>query len=302
MIYEYAVEPEIASQWGSREHYRFFVRELGLGQGRLISRYPKKWTKKVWECYSGSNDMEKKRLEDILSRLKDNMIKRKDMAWREGCSWQENVLIEHKRYPFWGVLIKDYSKKLPGLFDEDDLSVMPCTIWDIPHGKPVKRVADEMASELGVLLTHCRWIKFVDPYLSCLNRYKKSMQKFFSVLGASRPVEHPERIEIHTSKRYDPNDKLKLFYEKILPAGMKAYLYQWQQRPDGQSLHNRFILTDIGGVSFYHGLDIGKDGETDDISRLDFDQYIFRCSQYNPQAPAFDPAEETLELIGRKKG
>lgn len=62
--------------------------------------------------------------------------------------------------------------------------------------------------------------------------------------------------------------------------------------------HNRYILTDLGGVSFSHGLDTGRDGETDDIHRLDLDQYIYHCKQYNPTAPAFDQAADPLEIIG----
>jgi hypothetical protein len=67
-------------------------------------------------------------------------------------------------------------------------------------------------------------------------------------------------------------------------------------------LHNRYILTDLGGVSFQHGLDTGADGETDDISRLDLDQYIFRCKQYDPAAPAFDSAADPLMIIGILEG
>jgi hypothetical protein len=40
-------------------------------------------------------------------------------------------------------------------------------------------------------------------------------------------------------------------------------------------LNNRYILTDLGGVSFQHGLDAGRKGETDDITRLDLDQHVF---------------------------
>ena len=36
-----------------------------------------------------------------------------------------------------------------------------------------------------------------------------------------------------------------------------------KQKQDGEKLHNRYILTDLGGVTFGTGLDEGKKGETD---------------------------------------
>ena len=63
---------------------------------------------------------------------------------------------------------------------------------------------------------------------------------------------------------------------------LQITLYKWQERPGGQKLHNRYILTGLGGVSFHHGLDTGAEGETDASNRLDLDQYILRCKQYDP--------------------
>lgn len=79
---------------------------------------------------------------------------------------------------------------------------------------------------------------------------------------------------------------------------MQVTLYRWRERPGGQRLHNRYILTDIGGVSFQHGLDTGQAGETDDINRLGLDQYTLRCQQYDPAVPAFDRAEAPLVITG----
>ncbi len=100
----------------------------------------------------------------------------------------------------------------------------------------------------------------------------------------------------HAARDY--TDHVKEFYDKIIPVGLQVILYRWQQRSGGQKLHNRYILTDLGGVSFQHGLDAGKKGETDDITRLELDQHVFHCKQYDPTAPTFDQAADPLVITG----
>lgn len=302
MIYEYAVDPEVASQWGLLENYRFFVRELGLGQGRLMSRYPKKWARRVWESYAGYNDMEKKRLEDLLAQIQATIIKRQNYIWEDGNTWLENARLEHARHNFRAILVKNNNRNRPELLDINAFSTFPCPGWDHDHGTVVRRDAEEVAEMLGMLLTRCRWVKFIDPYFSvCRPWHKKSMTHFFRILAGERPVGTPELIEMHTSGDNASSEHLKSFYERIIPEGLQVFLYQWRKKQKGQSVHNRFILSDIGGISFQHGLDSGEDGDTDDIGRLDSAQYEFRCQQYNPEDPSFDYAAEPILLIGKKR-
>ena len=111
----------------------------------------------------------------------------------------------------------------------------------------------------------------------------------------------PKKIEIHTKVNGAAPDYLKKFFEKIVPVDLQITLYQWQERPKGQKLHNRYILTDLGGVAFLHGLDVGQEGEIDDLTRLDRDQYNKRCRDYNLEQPAFDLVSPPLLITGTRK-
>ena len=302
MIFEYALEPEMVAAW-CRDHYkcRFFQDHFGVAQGRLVSRYPKKWAKKVWKVSSASDDMDKTRLTELLARLKDTMVKRKDMVWNDEESWLQNALQEHGRFPFRAILASGNPEGRSEVLDEGEITAASCPAWDNPHGKIVHRQAAEMANATKEILTCCRWVKFIDPYFSqCKQRHKDTLREFFRILFRERPVGPPDTIEIHASGSGTGAtiDHLKEFYEKIIPISIQVTLFQWQKKPGGQSLHNRYILTDIGGVSFAHGLDTGAAGETDDIHRLDSEQYQFRCRQYDPKIPAFDQTEEPIKIIG----
>jgi hypothetical protein len=304
MIYEYALEPEMVAAWCT-DQYKclFFKSQICSAQGRLPSRYPKKWAKKVWDSFDGASQMDRKRLEELLARLQETMIKRKDFVWDENITWLDNALQEHARHPFRAVLARTNPAARPEILCEDGLAASPCPGWDNPHGITVKRKSQEMAAAVQQMLASCRWVKFIDPHLwPGKNCYKDSLNAFLRILAGSRPVSPPESIEIHTQHINAAADIILNQFQEVIPNGLQVTLYQWLERQGGQGLHNRYILTDLGGVSFHHGLDTGTDGETDDISRLDLDQYTLRCKQYDPTTPAFDRAERQLTITGTLVG
>jgi len=299
MIYEYALEPDLVATWGERNNYRFFIRQFEFGQGRLVSRYPKSWARRVWDKFETGTEIERKRLEELLQQLKQRMVKRKNFRWDGGNDyWIENALLEHQRHHFYAILAQENPDNRRFIITDRKLDERN-DLWDVPHGKTVNRKATDMAKAVAGTLSCCKWARFIDPHISPGSpQYKKSLSAFLKLLWQERPVGPPVSVEIHTKRHNGTREFLLDSYRKILPAGMRVTLYQWKEKPGGAKLHNRYILTDLGGISFYHGLDEGKDGETDDISRLDLKQYEKRCAQYNRDTSAFDQAEEPLELGG----
>jgi hypothetical protein len=301
LIAEYALEPEMVAAW-CRDKYKccIFRDNFGPAQGRLVSRYPKKWVRKVWDSFSGGSVMERKRLEELLARLLETPVKRKDCHWDDSQSWLDNAVQEHARYPFRAILARKNPASRPEILGENAIADSPCPGWESPHGRTVSRKASEMAAAVKQMLSCCHWAKFIDPYFSADRvGHKKTFAAFLKILATDRPVGPPETIEIHTKGDRATNDHLEGVYRKIIPAGMQVTLYRWSERPGAQKLHNRYILTNIGGVSFHHGLDEGRDGEADDITRLDLEQYSLHCKQYNPMAPAFDPAANPIVITGK---
>ena len=154
-----------------------------------------------------------------------------------------------------------------------------------------------MTDAIKSMLSLCTWVKFIDPYFSaCKQGHKKSLKAFLTILKAERPVGPPRSIEIHTRGDAATTEFITDSYKPIIPTGLKVIIFQWQERPGGQKLHNRYILTDLGGISFQHGLDTGAVGETDDIARLYHDQYTLRCMQYDINTPEFDEAAQPLVI------
>ncbi|HPD57619.1 MAG TPA: hypothetical protein PLG94_16750 [Smithellaceae bacterium] len=305
MIYEYALDPEMVATWGSQHNYRFFIRAFGIGQGRVASRFPKYWAKKVFDSFNDQNDNEKKRLVEILAHLKENMVKRKDCI-REDIdkSWLENALLEHNRYPFQAILAKNNPENHTQIICEEDVGSSSCNGWNISSGVIVKRNAADMAAAVEKMLSLCRWVKFIDPYIARgRDSFKESLNSFLKILANDRPVGTPEFVEIHTGNAAGDATTEYLrdrYFTSIIPSGMSITLFRWQEKPGGHRLHNRYILADIGGVAFLHGLDTGNDGETDDLNRLDYSQYHQHCREYCKESKTFELTEEPLLISGKR--
>jgi hypothetical protein len=105
-----------------------------------------------------------------------------------------------------------------------------------------------------------------------------------------------ERIEIHTqfdeSKSPSRDDFAAQFrsviLSKVVPVGVRLIIKRWQNCDGGEGLHNRYILTERGGLSFGWGLDEGDPQRTDDITLLADGVYRQRWEQYCGEYPAFD--------------
>ena len=79
----------------------------------------------------------------------------------------------------------------------------------------------------------------------------------------------PKRIEVHTSAEFTETEEFfrgecKRRLRRCVPEGIQVLVRRLRQKQDGEKLHNRYILTDLGGVAFGIGLDDGNgnEGET----------------------------------------
>ena len=299
MIYEYALDPKVVATWGNKHDYRYFLEKFGLGQPRLVSRYPKKWQRLVWEAYDGQDDIEKTRITELLSRFSEKAISRSDSQY-DGGDWLENVKKENVRKPFKAVILKENPEKIPNFLVADDIDETQ-QLWSASHSTVVPRTAKKMAQIVEPLLSAATEVIFVDPHFTPeMNRYQRTFQAFLVAATTNRKSEL-KSVAVHTQAKAPEvyfRNECHVELKKLIPKGVKVTFVRWVEKEGSESLHNRYILTNIGGVSFQHGLDKGKDGQTDIVAILDRESYLLRLSQYDRKSNTFDLAEEPFELIG----
>ncbi len=310
MLREYAVEPDLVPTWLDRETGRYFLDNFGLGTPRIMSRYPRKhWKRLVWAAWRASNDgkeNEQTRMETLVQRLSEVMVKRRNAVWDPSRPWLDSAVEEHMRAPFHAVLARSNPAGHDRILIAGDVDGRT-PLWAVDHGDTIPRKAEAIAGAVGDMLRVATDIVFVDPHFAPHRR------RFFDVLDAcfgkcfeGRVADVP-RIRLFSSTR-DENGEFEFFKKECrnrlpvtLPDGQEATIRRLRERrPVGEKLHNRYILTELGGVSFGTGLDreeaLGH--ATDDLNLLGRDQYERRWRQYASEPPAFDQPEAPIVVTG----
>jgi len=304
MIHEYALEPELVATWGNRQVARYFVESFGLGQPRIVSRYPKRWTSLVWQAFRSDNDVQKTRLTELLALLSERMVRRRNYAWKPESTWLENAQTEHVRVPFRAILARANPTGHPGTMTADDVNDST-PLWAAPRGVAIARSASQMAATVAAMLRIAEIIIFVDPYFKPGElKNRGPLAAFLYAVLDSRPLDRPSRVEVHTSLKYEKAPSVGFFRSECqkrlpscIPKGIRLAILVLRQRAGGEHLHNRYILTDVGGVVFGAGLDDGTEGETDDVTLMDRAQYERRWSQHSTDVTAsFEVEDVPVEI------
>ena len=204
----------------------------------------------------------------------------------------------------------------------NDLPDKEIKIWNSPIRGDVKRTAKNMSNLTGNLLRLSSHIIFIDPYLHVpkvtihnkLENKLEPIKEFINKALENQIVKHEINFEIIYSKDkieknnrtidnknyLDPNspentyeglfeylkenldkNKIELINLTVKDISEKAYIKN--NTPVNEQFHNRYILTEFGGVNLGTGLDQSNEFQTDDWHLLSKEQYNKRWKQYVDQ-------------------
>ncbi len=253
LLPEFAVEPELLNSW---ERVRLFAALFGLENGRLVSRFPKKWLQKACKAVYGGpdGDVDRHRCIEMLQRLKDTAFIDCSRPWPSEPRWIDNALKSHRERPFHAIVAPD------GFENE---CVVP---WDDVHpdhpflrvetGITIERKAECMAECVATLLRTAKEVVFVDRnFVPTGRKWTEPLGAFLRRIADRADLNSLRRVEVHTaigesdSSVYRANCEREL--KQIVPPGLtlSVVLCEWSE------LHDRFVLTERRGFKFGHGLD-----------------------------------------------
>lgn len=308
MIYEYALEPELVATWTDRRDFRYFVERFGLGQGRIVSRFPKRWARLVWDSVTASSEIERKRLEEVVARLSETMVRRTGIDWDAEVDWLENAERENGRVAFRAILARANPRGHPAVLVAEDVDEDVEPLWSAPHGQPVARRAVEMAKAVASALRCSSVVVFVDPHFGPERaRFRRPFEKFLEQLVQKRPGALPDRIEVLTELEGSGTQEFfrgecDARLRSCIPDSICVVIRRLSKRTAGEIFHNRYILTDLGGVVFGIGLDDGDEGENDDLNLMARGQYELRWGQYGGgPLSGFEREEPPFEVEGLRR-
>jgi hypothetical protein len=302
MIYEYALEPDLVAGWYTRETAKYIAMSFGLGTGRLVSRFPKYWKRLVWEAFTGRRgDLDQSRLEVLLSLITEVTVERRGAPYDVKLDWVTNARVEHARRQFRAILARSNPNNEEGVlrYSEIDYGTAP---WEAPHGLVIKRRAEAIASALEPMLHCCSGVVLIDPHFRPQElRFRRPLEALLKMLVANRTPGEVPNVEIQTSGDWEAAAFQSLCASKlpsIMPAALKITIKILKPRDGGETLHNRHILTNLGGVELGAGLDEGDEGESEDLNLLARDQYLQRWAQYMNDPSAFDLVAPAFTIRG----
>ena len=259
MINVYALDPELLTNWSD---FRYFISCFGYDKGRLIARYPNKWKKRIYDSVQGS-PVEKKRIEIALQRIDDRIVRQKNREFDGDSNWLENAIKENAVRPFQAIVSRQATEKsvanlihADNIEDTTDYDTLPADdarqFWKAPISKVVERDAATMAKEVADLVKAGETIRFVDGYFGPDALQYFEPFKAFMGLFDNRDLTSLQ-VEFHCRCITDEiyfRGKCTDWVAPSIPAGLQVKFYRWQE----DQMHNRFVLTEKGGVAFLEGL------------------------------------------------
>jgi len=260
------------------------LESFGFDHGRIIGRVPKDWRKQVGDVFREaiSDGSDPKALEIALERLaKKNAIQKVELSSLENETWLDKacaVSVDHVH----GIICSDSnSNSDPRIISRLDIND-DNLVWKQESGLREIRQPKEMAEKTRVLLRFATEVKFIDPHYAGEKEHTNFFVECIKTLDSLRKEKRP-KLEIHFSYRVSAADELHVrkqvsrpVFETILKktkcelseTTIPIKLFQWSSTEDGDRFHERYVVSDLGGIEFGGGLSTGRASEKTSVNRL----------------------------------
>ncbi len=304
MLAEYALDPVLLSNW---KDFRFYISLFGVSQGRLISRFPKRWKRMVIEAAQAAiaarsgGDMEHQRIVEALSNI-DLLMLAQSRTYDGTKGWLDNAVEENVSNPFHAILatMNENDTKNMVIGQDIDPTLLP-ELLVVPTSVHIKRKSREMAACVSSLLSQCNEVLFIDPYFGPGRRkHTEPLQYFLQAIAARGSRRMPIRIEYHSGNQDQDTttfqQNLDRWGKLHLPEKVTLSVVRWQKA----EMHNRYILTDRGGVMFGNGLDKDDNHPVghDTVSLLDDKTCADLMDDYSDQSTKLTWLGEVFSVTG----
>jgi len=302
MIHAYAIEPQVVVGWSEPRSYRFVWDKFGIGTPRVLLEFPvARWEDEVMTAAAGEglSELRWKRLDELLLILRRGKVRRTGQAYDDTAPWLENAEAEHDRHPFAAIVAMTNPRRHSAVIAEADLGRPNDPRWAMATAATPSREPGALASAVAAMLDNCTELHIVDPHFGPENRrHRVVLEALLQVVASSAGTSL--KVTVHCSCKSTLS-----FFEgsaarmaQRLPKGVTVFFKRWAERDSGERFHNRYLLTDIGGVTFGVGLDEGDETQTEDINLMDKDQHERRWKQFAGVSPPYDLIDEPTEVRG----
>lgn len=176
-------------------------------------------------------------------------------------------------------------------------------LMSAPVSLDIKRISTDIAAPLTMLAAAAKEIDLVDPFFDLRGKsgdYKGPLVATLAGLAALSVFPKAFRIHFRTHDSRPPTDHLARESADLLsgaiPPGFTIELCEWEQIPGGEDLHDRFFLTDVGGVIIGAGFAATGDAETVTFSLLDIEHTQRLRSRFAAGSTVYRQIGQTVRI------
>jgi hypothetical protein len=282
MFKEFAVDPSAVVR--SDRDLVYVLEKFGMHHGRMISEFPRRWKAMAYEAAKQRHGgkVELTRITEHLNHVRDGVLLASGRPGGDpALGWITRAAIEHARQPFDAIVSEEPPAGRPFVsfdqFDEGHPCLAPNRQWS------VRRDAQSLAATCTLHLKTAKSVKLVDPHFDLSRRrYRRPFEAMLDAAGENRP-----RFDIYRNDAHEVNEAIRRVDRSAREAARRGFEVRLYLRPEA-TMHNRFVLTERGGVMFGTGLDDDDDGNgthSDEVTLLDPLVWEQRWAEFADDAP-----------------
>lgn len=299
MLVEHLVEPEFLTEVvSSKRNYEDFLREFSRQSPRVVGKLQKfnKFRRKTLLAQGEeANEDEQGMLIELLNFIEETCLVDRNSGINGGISFFENCVHAHQQFPSHVFCLNERAEQAVDGIDFIYSADLNDGIRSLPNQKLVQKSLAEMMQATTDFLRLSSRITFVDPYFSHRPAMLNPMVKFIELCGANSPVESKE-ITILLKDRADVPSIQFLMNEitthiDFNSTGIASLtVNSLREKDNGEALHNRYIISELGALFWGIGLDERHSEVNDDVVMLNEEIFSKRSEQYC-ELKAFDVKE-----------
>ncbi|MCG8317804.1 MAG: hypothetical protein MI976_31725, partial [Pseudomonadales bacterium] len=261
-----------------------FFQSFNNRTARLISDVPKDWQRSAFQAINNlphetCKPVHRKTLKESLKRLlRSNLVKNRGASSNGlGVPWIEFVAEENSKYPFAAILGLDAQTTPVQVFGFEELLFDSPKSWNKDDQDHVVRNAEAIVEAMSPLLIVSKSVQLVDPHFSFIRptweRYEPVLRGLVKKLDQFNFGRGIKTVSIHTSDKLGSmSQQLENAAREWLPEGISVKVYHWPE----SKMHDRFVLTDVGGLYYGHGLDEASPGKAGEVLVSVLDHATYR--------------------------
>lgn len=305
MIKQVALDPELFSQW---EHYRALRSEFAVERGRMIAQFPKKWKSLVhalvekWEREGRLPPIKANTIRNWLfvqSGVSDSRFIRSRAAYDGNETWHTNAQAQSEHFDL--ILSHHEIEGAKAVFADPEFDYLTDPRFKIDTQNRVQRNAASIVECIWPLVRISTCIRIVEPnFVPTEVRFMRPLERLVERLFVEESA--IKLVELHVLRTDGFSNATKRNFsdhiDPILRSGYQVKVFFWA---DGRErLHERYLLTDLGGIESSWGWDEGKDTETTPVKILEEHMWRRELERYQIGSADFnlDPNQHVL-IIGK---